>query len=350
MKSFLQNTTFRIAFGAWWFSWIELQAIVSTRFGLPFSVAIIDSAVSNLLIAGCCLLLAFNMQYYLPRKERYWYILVVSLVTGAICYFLSRLILQNLLSSNPGFTDFFHNSALIRFSFAFLQLACMAMISMVWNAQKEQEIMMQRKNEAEKMAKDSELFRLRQQLQPHFLFNSLNSISALTGSQPQKAREMIQQLSDFLRGTLKKDESECATLEEELQNLELYLEIEKVRFGYRLKTNIESDDSVLKMKVPPLLLQPVVENAIKFGLYDTIGEVCISVVARSSEKELTITVNNPYDPETAAPANGTGFGLNFIKRRLFLLYGRDDLMDCRLQDNIFSITITIPQINEGHYN
>lgn len=284
------------------------------------------------------------MQYYLPRKERYWYILVISIVSGLICYFLSKVILQNLIYNEESFIIYFEHSALIRFCFAFLQLACMAMVSMVWNVQKEQERMVQLKNEAEKMAKDSELFNLRQQLQPHFLFNSLNSISALTGSQPQKAREMIQQLSEFLRGTIKKDDGETTTLAEELQNLALYLEIEKVRFGYRLNTIINSDEAALNKKMPPLLLQPVVENAIKFGLYDTIGEVYISITAESTEKELRISVKNPYDSETAINNSGTGFGLNFIKRRLFLLYGRDDLVNYRMKDNVFSLTITIPQL------
>lgn len=343
MKSFISNTKFQVAFGAWWFSWIELQVIVCTRFGLSFPEAITDSVISNILIAGFCLLLAFNMQYYLPRKERYWYILVISLVIGFISYLLSKLILTNLFLNNPEFGSFFESSALLRFSFAFLQVACMAMISLVWNIQREQEALVQIKNEAEQMAKDAELYNLRQQLQPHFLFNSLNSISALTGTQPENARKMIQQLSDFLRGTLKKDESESGSFEEELQNLQLYLDIEKVRFGYRLKTQIEYETDTLKMKIPSLLLQPVVENAIKFGLYDTIGEVCISVEAKAIDGTLQLTVKNPFDPETVLPGSGTGFGLRFIKRRLFLLYGREDLMKCKSEENIFSITLSIPQ-------
>jgi two-component system LytT family sensor kinase len=88
--------------------------------------------------------------------------------------------------------------------------------------------------------------KLRQQLQPHFLFNSLNSISALAGSQPEKARHMIQQLSDFLRGTLKRDEQQSVTLEEELHHLQLYLDIEKVRFGSRLQTDIQVEEEVKK--------------------------------------------------------------------------------------------------------
>lgn len=193
------------------------------------------------------------------------------------------------------------------------------------------------------MAKDAELFKLRQQLQPHFLFNSLNSISALTGSKPEKARHMIQQLSDFLRGTLKKDEQVWTTLEEELEYLELYLDIEKVRFGYRLQTKITHADEVLQMKLPSMLLQPVVENAIKFGLYDTIGEVVISINAKDVNGLLEVTVKNPYDEETLQPA-GTGFGLTSIQRRLYLLFARHDLLKTTRENNLFITTINIPQI------
>ena len=95
----------------------------------------------------------------------------------------------------------------------------------------------QRKADAEKLAKEAELFKLRQQLQPHFLFNSLNSINALIGMRPEEARKMVQQLSDFLRGTIKKEETQWVSLEEELQYLQLYLDIEKVRFGNRLNNS-----------------------------------------------------------------------------------------------------------------
>ncbi len=108
------------------------------------------------------------------------------------------------------------------------------MFSLMWYGQQEYKELANRKTETEQLSKEAELFKLRRQFQPHFLFNSLNSISALIGSDPEKARHMIYQLSDFLRGTLKKDEQQWIALEEEIQYLQLYLEIEKVRFGHRL--------------------------------------------------------------------------------------------------------------------
>lgn len=226
----------------------------------------------------------------------------------------------------------------------------MSMISLLWFTQQEQKETDARKAEAERMAKEAELYKLRQQLQPHFLFNSLNSISALTASQPEKARHMIQQLSDFLRGTLRRDEQQWSSLKEELEYLQLYLDIEKVRFGYRLQTTVDCDEAVLQMKLPSLLLQPVVENAIKFGLYDTVGEVLIGIQATKTNDTLEITVTNPFDEETAQPLQGTGFGLASIKRRLFLLFARQDLLSTSAVENKFITTIVIPQLYEGDNN
>lgn len=98
-----------------------------------------------------------------------------------------------------------------------------------------------------------------------------------------------------------------------------------------------------------MLLQPVVENAIKFGLYDTLGKVTISIQAKSDNNYLYITVTNPYDPETASP-KGTGFGLSSLKRRLYLLYGRNDLLTTAKEDRTFIIHIKIPQYDQGSNN
>lgn len=236
-----------------------------------------------------------------------------------------------------------YHSLPIRFSIAFLLLGCITMISILWYNQQEQKENERRKADAEKLAKEAELFKLRQQLQPHFLFNSLNSINALIGSRPEEARKMVQQLSDFLRGTIKKEETQWVTLHEEMQYLQLYLDIEKVRFGNRLATAIETDEESKTMKLPALLLQPIVENAIKFGLYDTTGETVIRIQTEKKDAELVITVTNPFDPETSSPKQGIGFGLKSVQRRLYLLFGRTDLLITAAKENIFTTVVKIPQ-------
>ena len=330
--------------------WAVISAVYSIiltgvlkNFNLTGIQIVMDALVNNILIIACCILIVNNMRYYLPRQEKYLYILTISLSLSGIISLVARGILWLLFHDDAHYLASFSQSSGIRFGISFLLIGCFAMMSLLWYTQEEQLTMNERKTDAERLSREAELFKLRQQLQPHFLFNSLNSISALTNSQPEKARHMIHQLSDFLRGTLKKDDQQWNTLEEEIQYLRLYLDIEKVRFGYRLQTEIIYAEEVLLSKLPALLLQPVVENAIKFGLYDTTGEVLITLEAAKENNYLKIIVQNPFDPETSQPLKGTGFGLPSIQRRLFLLFGRQDLLSTKRESNNFITTIIIPQ-------
>lgn len=342
-----KGRSFYVAFITWWLAWTVVHIWVMGEYRVSFVETLADAFISNFLLASFCLLVVNNMKYYLPRKERYWYILIISLVLSSIYLFLVRVILRYLFKGDDGYQLLLSQSFYIRYITGFLMIGCMSMISLLWYTLLEQQENERRKEEAEKVSKDAELLKLRQQLQPHFLFNSLNSISALAGSQPEKARHMIQQLSDFLRGTLKKEEHQLVDLQEEINHLQLYLEIEKVRFGHRLQTALDIDEQASTMRIPALLLQPVVENAIKFGLYDTTDAVLISIRANGSTKEmLEIVVENPYDPSTTVATQGTGFGLASIARRLYLLYARQDLIRTTKTDKQFTTTILIPQYNQ----
>jgi two-component system, LytTR family, sensor kinase len=330
-------------FIAWWLTWAGVQAWMLFGFGYSLRISVIDSVVTNALLAACCVLITNILQYYLPRQERYWYILVLSSLLSALWLLLVTYGLPYLVQEEGDYYIFLTRSLPVRFGVAFLLTACMAMISVVWYTFEEQKAAEKRKTETEKLSKEAELYKLRQQLQPHFLFNSLNSINALIGTKPGEARKMIQQLSDFLRGTLKKEENQWVPLQEELQQLELYLAIEKVRFGNRLTTHFSIADETLSLRVPAMLLQPVVENAIKFGLYDTLGETNISINIKQENGILMISVQNPFDPVTSVSKPGTGFGLNSIQRRLYLLFARGDLLNTSSVDNLFTTTLKIPQ-------
>jgi two-component system LytT family sensor kinase len=353
VKSITTGSRFRISFATWWMIWWGVHAQVISSYGATAAQSMIDSLLSNVLLAACCLLVSNNMKYYLPQKERHWYVLIMGMVLSSIWLFVVKTTLKFLFGSDENYLVLLSNSSAVRFILCFLMIGCMAVISLLWYTLQEQQEANRRKEEAEKMTKDAELFKLRQQLQPHFLFNSLNSISALAGIQPEKARHMVLQLSDFLRGTLKRDEQQWVTLEEELRHLGLYLDIEKVRFGQRLQTVTEISEEVKQMHIPALLLQPVVENAIKFGLYDTIGEVIITISASAAEdkNQLLITITNPFDEDTAVTTQGTGFGLASIQRRLFLLFARHDLLQTSKSKNIFITTLLIPQYHyEGNHH
>ena len=333
---------FRIIFGVCWLIIISDHIFLLRWFGLSWTIAITDSAVNDSLLILSCLLVIMMLHYYLPQREKYFHLVSWCLLITLIAVVLTRVILKNIFINDAGYQAFFSRSLWIRSSFDLLLLGCFVLVTVIWYNWQEQNEQETIRQDAEKMTKEAELFKLRQQLQPHFLFNSLNSINALIGTRPQEARKMVQQLSDFLRGTIKKEEHQWVTLKEELQYLQLYLDIEKVRFGHRLSTTIEYDESINEMKLPALLLQPVMENAIKFGLYDTVDEIEISLKAVKEDSQLVITIKNPFDPETAAP-KGTGFGLQSVKRRLFLLFARHDLVTTETRENIFTTTIKIPQ-------
>jgi two-component system, LytTR family, sensor kinase len=339
--SILQTNRFRIVFGIWWCSLAEVHATILSHFNFSWRTAFVDSIVSNGLLAAIALLVSITLQYYNPRKNRYVYVAALVIILTIVYTGVSKLLLSLLLNDVPGYNNMLSLSLVIRGAFGLLVTGCMALISVLYYTIQDQQEIDRRNSEAAALSKEAELSRLRQQLQPHFLFNSLNSINALIVVKPQQARTMIQQLSDFLRGTLKKEENQWIPIDEELQHLQLYLDIEKVRFGHRLCTQVENKTT--DALVPAMLLQPVVENAIKFGLYDTTEDVTISIETWKEDGYLFIQVTNPFDAGTSVPQQGTGFGLRSIQRRLYLLFARNDLVQTQTHDHIFTTLIKIPQ-------
>ncbi len=320
-----------------------MQIFVLHRLGIPWNIALVDGFVSNALLSILVLSVVIFYRYYQPGTSNRMLRLFHGLAVTILYTILLNWLFHFLFSANVEYLSFVEKSMPIRSMYAFLMVAFISVLNWVLSQMEEKQAQDQRKAETDQIAIEVELVRLRQQLQPHFLFNSLNSISALAGSRPNEAREMIQKLSDFLRGTLKKEEQKTVTLKEELEHLNLYLDIEKVRFGYRLQTKLNIDEKTLSLKLPPLLIQPIVENAIKFGLYDTIDAITISIDAIVENNLLCISVKNPYDSETLKANEGLGFGLTSIQRRLQLLYARNDLMFTEKKENIFTATLKIPQ-------
>ncbi|MFT4860326.1 MAG: two-component system LytT family sensor kinase, partial [Algoriphagus sp.] len=247
--------------------------------------------------------------------------------------------------ADPDYIQFLLDHRFLRWAVLGLAEVLVALIAIVVSKLEQQEESQQRETMMNELSKEAELTQLRQQLQPHFLFNSLNSINALVVSQPQKAREMVIQLSEFLRGTIRKDPQKWVSVSEELAYLRLYLDIEKVRFGHRLKINFEIEEGAESLQLPQLLIQPLLENAIKYGLYGVTEEVSINLSISKNQNYLMISISNPYDSEVA-PAKGTGFGLNSVERRLFLVFGRKDLLETKQMDSNFNVKLKIPQRND----
>lgn len=191
--------------------------------------------------------------------------------------------------------------------------------------------------------KVAELNILKSQINPHFLFNSLNSISALTVTESKKAQEMILKLSDFLRFSISEEPDAMRNFSEEMDNISKYLDIEKVRFGERLIIKRDISKKCDTAKIPSLILQPIIENAIKHGLSETLENVEIRITADCFQGFLKVQVENDFDMNNKKIKSGNGMGLQNIIQRLKLTFGREDLISIGNENGKFLVTLTFPQ-------
>lgn len=191
------------------------------------------------------------------------------------------------------------------------------------------------------LARDAELKALKAQVNPHFLFNSLNSISALTSIDPAKAREMCILLAEFLRMTLGLGEKSSISLGEELLLLEHFLAIEKVRFDSRLEMREDIQEHSKSALIPALLLQPLVENAVTHGIANLLDGGIISLTARSTSQHLTIIIENTCDLDATVIRRG-GRGLANVRSRLEARYSKEADMRVTADAGTFKVQLTLP--------
>ena len=187
---------------------------------------------------------------------------------------------------------------------------------------------------------------LKMQLEPHFLFNTLNAISALLHSEPEKADRMVGLLGDLLRSSLRESSGQEATLADELELLRHYLEIEEVRFGKRLVVAVQAEPEALAAAVPTMMLQPIVENCIRHGLDSRSGTLTIEVTAREQARtrlEIRVLDDGPGFQEPVADALSRGIGLSNTSARLQSLYGPHQELELgNRAGGGASVTISIP--------
>ena len=195
--------------------------------------------------------------------------------------------------------------------------------------------------EVEVLAREAELKALRAQLDPHFLFNSLNSVSALCGSNPASAHTLTTLLAEYLRKSLRFGSAPSITLSEELELASSYLAIERIRFGPRLEVEQTIDESIRAYRVPPLLLQPVVENAITHGIGQLLEGGVIHIAAARDGERVRITVENRCDPDRPA-STGEGIGLANTRRRVATYYGPAARVDVSEDAERFRVALSLP--------
>lgn len=309
------------------------------------NVALTDAFISNPLFAVFGIGLWYVFYFNNQKNKSFTSILSTHLLTAIIVVFLwydlSNYITTQLVGKEV-FNNNFQNPKIWKmalggsyYAVLILSFYLMDYTSKI-NSAKDKELHLQN------ALKQAELDMLKSQVNPHFLFNSLNSISSLTVSSPECAQEMVIKLSQFLRHSLNKDSRQLHELQSELNNLELYLDIEKIRFGERLMFNNKVKDICMKTKVPNLILQPLLENAIKHGLYESFEGIEINLECKELNDFLQLTMTNNYDPESPG-RKGEGIGLKNTESRLRLIYGNDFRFGTSKENGIFKAVLEVPK-------
>jgi len=344
----LKARQYLIAYIGIWGLIAIIHIIILTLFqGFSVGLAITESLIANLLFALIGLGLWFPVFFSRLEKESILNFIIKHLfacfLSVGLWVIIHYSLLNALFASHKEYKQFLVSSLPWRAGIGALFYGAIILVYyLIINYQNFRD-KMTREVELKALIRESELNSLKSQINPHFLFNSLNSISSLTMISPEKAQEMIIKLSGFLRYSLSNKDEKLTALHDEIMNVTRYLDIEKVRFGKRLNVVNNIDEKCFDHKLPGLILQPLVENAIKYGVYESIDQTNIELFCTCSGKNLRVTIRNQFDPEFHYK-KGAGIGIQNIRSRLKIMYGRDDLLSVVRSGNIFEVTVVFPQI------
>jgi len=308
--------------------------------GFSWEISVWDSVIFNLVLVSTAVLLGSLLNYF-PRTGIFQITVGLTIVLAGGCQWISTQAMRTIIPTEIDYLEFLSQSTPVRWAIGFITLTAVGVSTVYYSRWMELVDQQTRESDLKNIAREAELQKLQLQLQPHFLFNSLNSINALIIVKPDEARKMVQELSDFLRLTIKRADEPWTILSQELEYLKTYLAIEKVRFGHRLDVILTIDESCYGWPIPTLVLQPLLENAIKFGLYGTTGKISIELIAKMNGSQLEVSISNPFDSDMQ-PASGSGFGLTGLQRRLYLIYARNDLVKTNIKENSFTVNLTVP--------
>lgn len=261
---------------------------------------------------------------------------LAAIVVSVIVTMVARVVVSSLSGALPGFERGFTAVSPV--------LAAMSMMIYLLSVATHYVVIeAQTSRRSELLAREAQLRALKAQVNPHFLFNSLNSISSLTASDPMRAREMCIQLADFLRTSLRLGERASIPFREEIELTRMYLGVEQVRFGKKLRTSIDVEPACGDCEVPALVIQPLVENAVKHGiaLLDEGGSILM--LGRIVKEGMRFTIENPYDP--LAPNSRSGIGLSNVRQRLEARYGGAARLDVEASQDVYRVTVVVPVKN-----
>lgn len=326
---------------------VALVNLIVLRFNRDYSFEIIlaEALLNSILFALIGLIIWYPTRYIPFRKEAPFYSIAAQVIAGLIIILIWLLLTTGLLgaifSYDEAYSTYLTGSIFIR---GFVGVMAYLVLVLIYYLISYSRTLRERARAEEKLrtlVKESELNMLKSQINPHFLFNSLNSISSLIMSSPEEAREMIVRLSDFLRYSLKHRENEFVTLEEELVRMQDYLAIEKIRFGDKLRYTLETSERCKKVQVPTMILQPLIENAIKHGVYESLDPVDVNFRCSVNDGFLRLELSNDFDPNQPS-RRGTGVGLQNVSERIRIVYDGKGRLNRSVKENKFTVSLFIP--------
>jgi len=340
-----------VFYAAVWGIVIVLHALIlNINQGVNWLWSLQDSLVFNLLFAALGLGIWYPCSYTPPGKTAAAKLVVSHVAAGVIVVLLwlsiSHFMLTNLIIDAPAYESFLRQSLVWRAVAGLLFYLTIIAFYYVLIYSENLHKQAMRETELRALVKDAELRSLKFQINPHFIFNSLNSIYSLTMSNPKKAGEMTTKLGDYLRYTLATGDKQTSKLREELNSVRTYLEIEKVRFGDKIAYSEQIDPDCLESAIPCMLLQPLFENAIKHGVYESLQPVQIRLTCNSGDAFIVIALENTFEPGTPS-RKGEQIGLTNTADRLHKMYNRRDLLNIVRADNMFRVSIKIPRTQDG---
>lgn len=339
----------RVRLIIWWLAWLFLSLgqafLYYYAYGSFENISIIDSITSLLLFSGIALSIWYPFTFFNKPGIKPLSLIMDLVLTGAVSVTLlvviTKMVMLLISPQSNNYQQYWDATFPYRIGTDVIIYAMIILTYFLFTSLTNLSEKSAREAKLESLVKETELKMLRSQINPHFLFNSLNSISSLTITDPEKARSMVIKLSDFMRYALARKDDQHVSFRSELENLRLYLDIEKVRFGDRLSTEESINGDTLDAKIPMMLLQPLYENAVKHGVYESTGCVRIATTAGIAEGILGITISNNYENGVTA-AKGTGTGLLNVSRRLELTYGNRASVRTEKKDGMFTVYLYLP--------
>ena len=299
-------------------------------------------SMAEIVVGGRMLYSVF--QYYQPKRTLSFNailtLLLLTLIVGHLTHYLTNMLIEYNLSEWRYYEIEIHLTILF-FVFWVLYYEWWFLKNELISNQSTQRLLLLQED-----LKNAEIRVIQQNVQPHFLFNSLNSINSLILIDQIQAQEMVVRLSEFLRHSVIKNQKMFVPLKEEIEQIRRYFSIEQIRFSDRLTFNMDYEEIEEEVQIPSMILQPLVENAIKHGLYGQTDKIFVDLKFEIQSKYLKVLMKNPFDPNQPKK-KGTGFGLESIRKKLYLLFAENELLTTKVEEGQFITHLKIPIKHES---